>query len=126
LPLREVVHKLERFESSLIKENTYPYLQDLQEHVMQVLDTLETFREMLTEMQNAYESSISNKMNSVMKTLTTVSTIFIPMSFIAAVYGMNFRNMPELTWQWGYTVAWAAMLTLGVTTVVYLWRKHWL
>jgi magnesium transporter len=100
-PLRELVNALEREESRLISKSTKIYLRDVYDHTIQVIDTIETFREMLAEMFEIYLSSISNRMNEVMKVLTIISTIFMPLSFLAGVYGMNFHYMPELEWRWG-------------------------
>jgi magnesium transporter len=100
-PLREVVGGLERSESTLICDSTHPYLQDVYDHIIQVIDAVETFRDILSGMLDLYLSSVSNRMNEVMKVLTIISTLFIPLTFIAGVYGMNFRHMPELEWPWG-------------------------
>jgi magnesium transporter len=103
-PLREVVSGLERCESPLIHESTSIYLRDVYDHTIQVIDTVESFRDMVSGMLDIYLSSISNKMNEVMKVLTIFASIFIPLTFVAGVYGMNFANMPELQWRYGYFV----------------------
>ena len=125
-PLREVVNALERYDSSLIQDNTRIYLKDVYDHTIQVIDTVETFRDMLSGMLDVYLSSISNKMNEIMKVLTIIATIFIPLTFIAGVYGMNFENMPELRWQWGYPAIWSVMLFIGILMLVYFRKKKWL
>ena len=125
-PLREVVNALERSDSSLIQDNTRIYLKDVYDHTIQVIDTVETFRDMLSGMLDVYLSSISNKMNEIMKVLTIIATIFIPLTFIAGVYGMNFENMPELRWQWGYPAIWSVMLFIGILMLVYFRKKKWL
>ena len=125
-PLREVVNALERSDSSLIQDNTRIYLKDVYDHTIQVIDTVETFRDMLSGMLDVYLSSISNKMNEIMKVLTIIATIFIPLTFIAGVYGMNFENMPELKWQWGYPAIWSVMLFIGILMLVYFRKKKWL
>lgn len=125
-PLREVIGGLERGESPLIKESTGIYLRDVYDHTIQVIDAVETLRDMLSGMLDIYLSSISNRMNEIMKVLTIIATIFIPLTFVAGVYGMNFRYMPELGWQWGYPLILLVMAAVGVTMIVYFRRKKWL
>jgi magnesium transporter len=126
-PLREVVSRLERGESSLIKEATGIYLRDAYDHTIQVIDTVETYRDMLSGMLDIYLSSISNRMNQVMKVLTIIATIFIPLTFVAGIYGMNFEYMPELKWHWFYPKAfWLVMLGVAALMLVYFRRKRWL
>lgn len=125
-PLREVVSGLERGESPLIQESTGIYLRDVYDHTIQVIDAVETFRDMLSGMLDIYLSSISNRMNEVMKVLTIIATIFIPLTFIAGVYGMNFRYMPELERPWAYPMVWLIMLAIGVLMLIYFRRKRWL
>lgn len=125
-PLREVISNLERGESHLIMESTTIYLRDVYDHTIQVIDTIETFRDMLSGMLDIYLSSVSNKMNEVMKVLTIIATIFIPLTFIAGIYGMNFEYMPELSWQWGYPAVWAVVIVIGASMVLYFRKKRWL
>ena len=131
-PLREVISKLEREESPLIKDATEIFLRDVYDHTIQVIDTVENFRDMVAGMLDIYLSSLSNKMNEVMKVLTIIATIFIPLTFIAGIYGMNFNterspwNMPELGWYFGYPVAIAMMAIVGIAMVIYFKRKKWL
>jgi magnesium transporter len=125
-PLREVVSQLERRESPLIKDSTNIYLKDLYDHVIQVIDNIETFRDILAGMLDIYLSSLSNRLNEVMKVLTMIATIFIPLTFIAGVYGMNFKHMPELDWPWGYYVVWLAMATVSLGMVFYFKKKGWI
>ncbi|PYV44648.1 MAG: magnesium and cobalt transport protein CorA [Acidobacteria bacterium] len=125
-PLREVVSGLERGESPLIKAETNIFLRDLYDHTIQIMDALETCRDMLSGMLDIYLSSISNKMNGVMKVLTIIATIFIPLTFIAGVYGMNFKYMPELEWRWSYPVLLLAMAVIVVSMLMYFRRKKWL
>ncbi len=125
-PLREVIGALERGELSLIRESTGIYLRDVYDHTIQVVDTIETFRDMISGMLDIYLSSVSNRMNEVMKVLTIIATIFIPLTLIAGIYGMNFQYMPELGWRWGYPVVWLVMLVIGVVMLVYFRRKKWL
>jgi len=125
-PLREVISGLERAESSLIHESTGIYLRDVYDHTIQVIDTIETFRDMISGMLDIYLSSVSNKMNEVMKVLTIFAAIFIPLTFIAGVYGMNFEFMPELKVRWGYFVVLSLMVAVGVVMLFYFKRKKWL
>jgi magnesium transporter len=126
-PLREVVSRLERGESELIKDSTGIYLRDVYDHTIQVIDTIETYRDMLSGMLDIYLSSISNRMNQVMKVLTIIATIFIPLTFVAGIYGMNFEYMPELKWHWFYPKAfWLVMLGVAAMMLVYFRRKRWL
>jgi len=126
-PLREVVSRLERGESKLIKDSTGIYLRDVYDHTIQVIDTIETFRDMLSGMLDIYLSSISNRMNQVMKVLTIIATIFIPLTFVAGIYGMNFEYMPELKWHWFYPWAfWLVMIGVAGVMLVYFRRKKWL
>ena len=125
-PLRDAINTLLRDENQLVSENTRLYLRDCYGHAIQVLDVTETYRELASSLMDVYLSSISNKMNEVMKVLTVIATIFIPLTFIAGVYGMNFERMPELKWRWGYAGVWAVM---GAVTVAMAWffaRKGWL
>ncbi len=125
-PLREVISYLQRSESDLIEDNTGFYLRDVYDHTIQVIDTLESFRDMVSGMLDIYLSSISNKMNEVMKVLTIIATIFIPLTFIAGVYGMNFKFMPELQWKWGYFVTLGVMLVVVIGMIIFIKRKKWL
>jgi len=125
-PLREVINSMERAEASLINESTIIYLRDVYDHTIQVIDTVETFRDMVSGMVDMYLSSISNKMNEVMKVLTIIATIFIPLTFFAGIYGMNFQFMPELTWRWAYPAVWGVMVAIATAMLVYFKRKKWL
>ncbi|MDQ5988158.1 MAG: Cobalt/magnesium transport protein CorA [Syntrophus sp. SKADARSKE-3] len=125
-PLREAVNCLERRESTLVSGQTVPYLKDVYDHTIQVIDTIETYRDMLSAMLDIYLSSLSNRLNEVMKVLTIIATIFMPLTFIAGVYGMNFKNMPELNWQWGYYGIWCVMITIALSMIAYFKKKKWL
>ncbi|NIN65646.1 MAG: magnesium/cobalt transporter CorA [Anaerolineae bacterium] len=125
-PLREVIGTLERGESSLMRESTGVYLRDVYDHTIQVIDAVETLRDIVSGMLDIYLSSISNRMNEVMKVLTIIATIFIPLTLIVGIYGMNFRYMPELGWRWGYLMVWLVMLGVGSSMVVYFKRRTWL
>ena len=125
-PLREVISGVQRSESSVIRESTEIYLRDVYDHTIQIIDTIESFRDMVSGMLDIYMSSISNKMNAVMKVLTIIATIFIPLTFVAGIYGMNFEHMPELKWKWAYAGVWVIMLTITVIMLTYFRRKKWL
>ncbi len=125
-PLRELISGLERSESDLIKSSTNVYLRDLYDHTIQVIDTVEGFRDMVSGMLDIYLSAISNRMNAVMKVLTIIATIFIPLTFIAGVYGMNFKYMPELHWKFGYAAVWVVMLLVAAVMLLHFKRKKWL
>ncbi len=125
-PLRELIGGLERSESALFQDSTGSYLRDVYDHTIQVIDTVETFRDILSGMLDIYLSSVSNRMNEVMKVLTIIATIFIPLTFIVGVYGMNFKYMPELNWPWAYPVVWVIMVVLAALMIAYFRRKRWL
>jgi len=125
-PLREVLSCLERGESSLIHATTRIYLRDVYDHTVQIIDTIETFRDMLSGMLEVYLSSISNRMNQIMKVLTIIATIFIPLTFIAGIYGMNFKYMPELEWRWGYFIVLGIMAVISIWMLIYFRKKNWL
>lgn len=130
-PLREVINNLLREESKLIRESTRIYLRDLYDHTIQTIDTIETFRDMISGMIDIYMSSVSNKMNEVMKVLTIFAAIFIPLTFVAGLYGMNFSpdaspfNMPELNFYLGYPIVLIAMIIIGITMLIYFQKKKW-
>ncbi|MFH1758280.1 MAG: magnesium/cobalt transporter CorA [Pseudomonadota bacterium] len=125
-PLREVLSGLERGESSRIQESTRFYLRDVYDHTIQVMDTIEIFRDMLSGMLDIYLSSVNNRMNAVVKVLTIIATIFMPLTFLAGVYGMNFKHMPELEWPWSYPVIWLFMILIAVFMVISFRKKKWL
>ncbi|MFH1589884.1 MAG: magnesium/cobalt transporter CorA [archaeon] len=125
-PLREVISKFHKSESKLIQKQTVRYINDLYEHTIQVIDTIESFRDMISSMIDVHLSSLSNKMNEVMKVLTIFAAIFIPLTFIAGIYGMNFEVMPELSWPYGYAFAWAIFLSVGIGMLVFFKKKKWI
>ncbi|AKB22248.1 magnesium/cobalt transporter CorA [Methanosarcina sp. WH1] len=124
-PLRELINSLQRAESGLIKESTQIYLRDIYDHTIQVIDSIEAFRDILSSMVDVYLSSLSNRMNDIMKILTIIATIFIPLTFVAGVYGMNFDYMPELRWHWGYPVVMLGMALIGISMFLYFKKKRW-
>lgn len=125
-PLREVISGLERAESPLIHDDISMYLRDVYDHTIQVIDSVETYQDILSGMLDLYLSSVSNKMNEVMKVLTIFASIFIPLTFIAGIYGMNFEFMPELKVRWAYPALWGVMVGVAVTLLVLFKRKRWL
>jgi len=125
-PLREVISAMQRGESPLVRESTKIYLRDIYDHTVQIIDTVETFRDMVSGMLDIYLSSLSNRMNAVMKVLTIIATIFMPLTFLAGVYGMNFKFLPELEWRFGYPVFWIVILVITVTMLIFFRKKDWL
>lgn len=125
-PLREAISRLERIENQVIRKNTRIYLRDLYEHIIQVIENVENYRDNLTGMLDIYLSNVSFRMNEVMKVLTIIATIFMPLTFIAGVYGMNFKHMPELNLTWGYPAAGGLMLLVAVVMLWFFRRKKWI
>lgn len=130
-PQRDAINSLIRDGSDLISQDVRIYLRDCYDHAVQVMDIVETYRELASGLMDVYLSSVSNKMNEIMKLLTVISSIFIPLTFIAGVYGMNFNtekspwNMPELNWYWGYPACLAAMAAIAAGLVFFFWRRGW-
>jgi magnesium transporter len=125
LPLRDVVRVLLRPGTMMISKDVKFYLTDVNDHIAQITDTIETFRDVISGIVDIYLSSVNFKMNEVMKVLTIIATIFIPLTFIAGVYGMNFRHMPELDWYWGYPLLWFIMIGISVAMLWAFKRKNW-
>jgi magnesium transporter len=121
-PLREVISKLDRVETSIIHKSTIPFIRDLQDHTTIVVETVESYMEIITNLIELY----LNRLNEVMKVLTIISTIFIPLTFIAGIYGMNFDNMPETRWKYGYFILLSLMALIGAGMVYFFRRKKWL
>lgn len=124
-PLREAISRYERSEHKFLKEDTKPYIRDVHDHSIQIIETVENYRDSTMSLMDLYMSSISNKMNNVMKVLTVISTIFIPLTFLAGIYGMNFDNIPELHYENAYFILWGVMLTLFVIMLIYFKKKKW-
>ena len=124
-PIRDMLNSVLRGESELFDPGTLPYLRDLQDHTLHVMDIVENFREVQTSLMEVYLSSISQRTNEVMKVLTIIATVFIPLTFIVGVYGMNFEHMPELHWAWGYPGVWITMALLTAVQLFFMWRKGW-
>lgn len=125
-PLRDVVNRFERDENALVQPGTRIYIRDVYDHTVQVIEAIETYRDILSGMVDLYLSSVSNKLNSVMKVLTVIATIFIPLTWIAGVYGMNFEFMPELGWRFGYPMIITVMFAVGIVMLIYFKRKKWM
>ncbi|MFH1916231.1 MAG: magnesium/cobalt transporter CorA [Nanoarchaeota archaeon] len=125
-PLREVVGNLERGDTNLVQKSTLIYLRDVYDHIIQVIDTIETLRDTLSSMLDIYLSSVSNKMNEIMKVLTIISTIFIPLTFLSGVYGMNFRYMPELEQPHGYFFILGVMMLVAIVMLIFFRKKKWI
>jgi magnesium transporter len=131
-PLREMLNGLRQSDSELINEETRLYLRDVLDHATMAIDIVETLRDMVSSMMDLYLSSISNRMNEIMKVLTIIATIFIPLSFVAGLYGMNFDasvsplNMPELRWYWGYPFALGLMALIVIALLMFFRRRDWL
>ena len=125
-PVRDLSANLLRNESELINPSTHIYLRDVHDHVMRIIESIETHRDILSSLLDIYLSSVSSKLNEVMKLLTVFSAIFIPLTFIAGIYGMNFKHMPELDWKWGYPSIWLVFLTLSTSLYFFFRRKGWI
>ena len=125
-PLRDVVAGLDRSDSPLVAPETRVYLRDLHDHVVQVIDAIENFRDVLMSLQDLYMSGISNRTNEIIRVLTIISTIFVPLTFLAGVYGMNFHYFPELTWKWSYLAFWIVSIVITISLLAFLRRRNWL
>ncbi len=125
-PLREVINRLDRLTIQYFNATTGIYLRDVYDHTIQVIDAIETYRDLLSSMLDIYLSSISNKMNEIMKVLTIIGTIFLPLTFITGVYGMNFSYIPELDWRYGYPLVWTIMITVIVIMILFFRRRKWI
>jgi magnesium transporter len=125
-PLREVLNKLENENHELVQEYTYPYIRVAYEHTIQVIETLESDRDIMAGLLDIYLTSLSNKMNSIMKVLTIISTIFMPLTFIVGLYGMNFKNMPEIEWHYGYYTVLGLCSAIVIGMIIFFKNKKWL
>jgi magnesium transporter len=125
-PLRELISGMQQIESEIIRDTTRIYLRDIYDHTIRVIESVEDFRDILSSMVDIYLSSVSNRMNDIMKVLTVIATIFIPLTFIVGVYGMNFEYMPpEIHWRWGYPAVMLFMASLGIIMFIYFKKKRW-
>lgn len=125
-PVRELVSQLERSETPLITKQTRLFLRDAYDHAVQTIDLVESLRDVLSGLMDLFMTTLSNRMNEVMKVLTVMGSIFIPLTFIAGIYGMNFANMPELQWPWGYPVLMGVMVVMAAGLLLYFKRKNWI
>lgn len=125
-PIREIINRIEKTEHKLILDKTLHYYRDIYDHIIQVTENIDIYREMVWSLMDMYMTAISNKMNEVMKVLTIIATIFIPLTFIAGIYGMNFDNIPELHYKYSYFILWIVMILLFIGMLVYFKRKKWL
>ncbi len=125
-PVRELVNRLMESDSPLIQKETRIFLRDVLDHTFEINDTLQIQREMAVSLMDMYMSNVSNRMNEVMKVLTIMASIFIPLTFIAGIYGMNFQDMPELKWEYGYETVWGVMIVTFVGLLIFFKRKGWL
>lgn len=124
-PLREIINQLIKDESDLLDEAIEPYLRDLYDHTIHITETIEQQREVTNGLMEIYLSMMSNKMNEVMKVLTVIATIFIPLTFIVGIYGMNFPNMPEMNWPWAYFAVWGVMIAVTIVMLLFFKKKNW-
>ena len=125
-PVREIINTIIRGDSKLIEHGTQIFFRDIYDHILRIIETLESYRDMVSGLLDIYLSSASNRMNEIMKVLTIIATIFIPLTFLTGIYGMNFDNMPELAWRYGYLAVWLVMIVIGIGMVIYFKRKKWL
>lgn len=125
-PLREIINRIEKTDNKLILDKTLHYYRDIYDHIIQISENIDIYREMIWGLMDMYMTSISNKMNEVMKVLTIIATIFIPLTFIAGIYGMNFDNIPELHYKYSYFILWAVMIVLFISMLLYFKRKKWI
>ncbi len=125
-PLRELLNAILRSESPLLQEKTLIYFRDISDHVLRISEAIESTRDMVAGLLDIYITGISNKMNEIMKVLTVFASIFIPLTFITGIYGMNFEYMPELKWKWGYPLLWVTFLAIPVMLLIYFKKKRWL
>ena len=125
-PLRDTIINFNKSDNPLIDKKTRPFLKDLNDHMTHVTETIEVYRETINDNLNTYHTHMTNKLNDVLKLLTIFSVVFIPLTFVAGIYGMNFENMPELHYQYGYYIVWAVMITLALGMIIYFKRKRWL
>ncbi len=124
-PLRELIGQLTRCQTQMINENTIVYLRDVYDHLIQIVDTIETYQDIMSNMLDTYLSSIGNRTNEIMKILAIMSTIFIPLTFLAGIYGMNFRNIPELNFQYGYLMFWGIAIAITLAMIAFFHKKKW-
>lgn len=125
-PVRDIAGALARSESDIIDETTAVFFRDVNDHIIHVTESIDVFREMLTALHDMHVTNLSNRMNEIMKVLTLIATIFIPLTFLAGIYGMNFEHMPELGWKWSYPLFWVVIIIAGAVMVTFFRKKKWL
>jgi magnesium transporter len=125
-PLRDAIAEMNRSDSPLISDDTHVYLRDLHDHVIQVIESVENFRDVLASLQDLYMSALSQRTNEVIRVLTIISTIFVPLTFLAGVYGMNFHYFPEISWKYGYPAFWAVSIAVVCLLVAFLRSRRWM
>ena len=125
-PLREVANELHRSDSPMIKAEVRTYLRDVYDHALQIIEVVEMHREQAGSLNDLYMSAVGNRMNEIMKVLTIMASFFIPITFVAGVYGMNFKHIPELGWHYSYFVFWGLCLSISIGLAVFFWRKGWI
>lgn len=125
-PLRELIAGLSKIPTPLISDTTALFLRDVYDHTIEIIDTIESYRDLLSSLLDLYLSNVSNRMNEVMKVLTVIATLFIPITFIAGVYGMNFKHMPELDWPWAYGAVWGIMIAIVAGLLLFFKKRNWL
>jgi magnesium transporter len=125
-PVRELINEVERSDHFLIHEESRIYFRNIYDHTVQIIETLDSLRDLTSNMMDLYLSSVSMKLNEIMKVLTIFSALFIPLTFLAGVYGMNFKFLPELEWRWGYAIFWGICIAVAVLMLLYFRRKKWM
>jgi len=125
-PVREIIGVLERAPEILVARSTMPFLRDVYDHSIRVAETIETFRDLLTGMLDIYLSSVGNRSNDIMRILTMMMSIFVPLTFIAGLYGMNFQYMPELSWHWGYYASLGVMAAVALVMLLFFRKRGWI
>jgi magnesium transporter len=125
-PVRELVSKFKRSDSDLISETTIPYLNDLEDHITQATEAIEIYKEMLNDQMNHYNSAMNNKLNDIIRVLTIFSVVFIPLTFLAGIYGTNFDYLPELKYPYAYPIFWGVLILVALAMIYFFRRKKWL
>lgn len=125
-PLRDAISVLQRDEHHLVSDSTRIFIRDCHDHAVRVIDLVENYRELGADLTDMHLTMVSNRMNEVMKVLTIIATLFIPLTFVVGVYGMNFEHFPEIRWRWGYALVWSIMILIAVGMITYFWRKGWI
>ena len=125
-PVRELASDFSKSESELIDDQTFPFIKDLQDHVIQATEAIEVYREMLNDQLDIYNSGLSNKLNEIIRVLTVFSVVFIPLTFLAGIYGTNFEHLPELKFRYAYPVFWVALILIAFGMITFFKKRKWL